>query len=366
MHRYENMRGPLGGASENYSLQNILLEKEFVLYGGLPKYRRDDIGSSLLSSLQNSWRNFLKGYSGDRGFDALSEPETGTLALFEQYFQMVSDITPQLTARIKSLEPEEEILKNVISKLFNPSKKLINNIQKDCESGRRETPVLYASKDDSPYEVDEFVSVTNNLSRCYDELFRRYDSSRMRYRLLVQNRRLGDFIRKDTLPYLDLFLDTWDSSFPDTRPTIYARILGCVIDAYQPPEERVFTNLRKRIEEKKKLGKYHDQIFREELLKVPVEGVKRVILFEDLSDLQKLEGELSTLAEPTQPDLLKVRADKERIEKYTKQLEESVAKRKVGLNCNPHLLKMRINRDDVKTYRDELADLYLHTPNYVS
>lgn len=254
---------------------------------------------NLSGSVYSLWRDWLyQAREDDRGYSRLVEPSTGTLSVINMWYETVKELTVKSATIIPSTKPEIGIISDMDDKIVNKLRYEVNL----ASQGKKLYP-------------DNWANITNLMGGIMTYLFYRCGANEFRYELVVEDKRLRDVVSKHLVPQLDVFVQTWDGSFP--RPGMIYRMAYMCVDALQPPEKQIFPNIKPLFEERKLFG---PKKVRDMILTTPEEGVRKLVLEDD-----SVEAIRSRLFERTETKLcpaalFKTRVPKGKISEYLERM----------------------------------------------
>ena len=267
---------------------------------------------SLFPNVYNLWRTWLEtARSDDRGYSYLCEPYVGTRASLDKLYEGVKEKAIMSSEVIPSTKPELGIIDDIDKKII---KKLDENIR------GLEKRLL---------EPDKWAEVTNLISSAVMYVFYKGGASAYRYDLIYKGKKLRDVISEDLVPHLDVFVETWNGSFP--KPNMIYRMAYVCADACQPEDQQIFPSIKPSSNIRKSLG---PQQVRDMILRTPEAGVRYVILEGDSYDEIRQNQIEITERKLCPAALFKTRAPKEKVEDYLERIK----------NQYPELYGSRIKR----------------------
>lgn len=283
---------------------------KFEGWGLLEKYLEDEKSFyELASSFDALWdKTWLDAYSlDDRGYEV-------ALPLYESIstqFKKLEELTSQLLTEIPAMEKELFIMHNLYQNFLEPTRRIIYE----------EIPKVSKEREDKlMFLPQEWIEVSDNLSRIKTYLDYRNGANFLRYWYFIKNEELKSLIKSVKEVLID-FTKNWEAKYsprgiltPKGEKILSpSEELGfltfCVVDSYN--DDPILPRLLKNKETREIL-----------LTEIPEKGLEKVLLTLN-KEKKKIE---ESLMKRTHKEILslgnslRLRIEKENFENYAKEI----------------------------------------------
>ncbi|MDI6806477.1 MAG: hypothetical protein QMD14_01520 [Candidatus Aenigmarchaeota archaeon] len=269
-------------------------------------------GWSRLEQVLEDERNFYKdvilltGYLWDKAWlDAYSHDDRGYELAGPLYqtisnnFERLRELTSYAVKEIPAMEKELRIMHRLYKDFIEPTYELIYKKVPGAAQDRENKLMLLP---------DEWVGVTDRISRVRIYVDYRNGIDLIREWYFIKKKPVSGLVRKFEKP-LNAFTRKWNEKYYTGKMEEFGFITFCAVDSHDN------TVLPKVLKEKEP-----DKVLLEE---IPENGINRVILSPNVEIQKRIEESLRTRTHKDTmctPNSLKIRLDRERVEKYVKEI----------------------------------------------
>jgi len=215
------------------------IQPEIFNYDVSTEFARDQWGVYRHAPIQlnREWSLFRQSLLDvDRGYGTLTDPNMGTLLVYDEWFDEFRDWGVKSAHLYPEMKVGVQLMDDVHEK-----------IRKDLR--RR---VHQAEKQGGYFLPEQLPPIIDNLGREHLLLNNEIGAAGLRYAAIVKKRDIKPILegygRRRSLEstgminVLDVFLDSWDGSFPP-NPFAFYRLAYTIIDSYQPENQQVLPRL---------------------------------------------------------------------------------------------------------------------------
>jgi hypothetical protein len=242
---------------------------------------------------------WLDAYShDDRGYE-LADPLYQTIS---NNFERLRELTSSAVKEIPAMEKELMVMGKLYKDFIEPTKEIIYTKVKSTLKERENKLMLLP---------DEWITVTDNLSRVRAYMGYRSGINFIRYWYFIDRNPISDLVKMFRKPLL-AFERKWDGKYYTGTMEEFGFITFCAIDSH---DNTVLPKVLKEKEPKEVL-----------LNEIPENGINRVIFSPSVEVKKRIEESIRTRTHKDTMctvNSLRIRLDRARFEKYTKEILKS-------------------------------------------
>jgi len=244
-------------------------------------------------------KTWLDAYShDDRGYE-LADPLYQTIS---NNFERLRELTSYAVKEIPAMEKELMLMGKLYKDFIEPTKEMIYS-KVPSAAQERENKLMLLS--------DEWIAVTDNLSRVRAYMGYRNGINFIRYWYFIDRMPVSDLVKMFEKPLM-AFIGKWDEKYYTGSMEEFGFITFCAMDSHDD------TVLPKALKEKEP-----DKVL---LNEIPENGINRVIFSPNVEVQKRIEESLRTRTHKNTMctvNSLRIRLDRERFKKYTKEILKS-------------------------------------------